>query len=125
MRLFEVDQGSARDVLAVMQGLADRKGQASELPFPVVMNILRPFGLGISTPDGLVALKNAVDPNGDVIKDVTDNGTVVLAKPNLQEKRIQPEYNIKYPVTKCTDISIVDGNTLCFHQGEDCIVKFA
>jgi hypothetical protein len=42
------------------------------------MNILRPFGLGISTPDGLVALKNAVDPNGDVIKDVTDNGTVVL-----------------------------------------------
>jgi hypothetical protein len=78
MRLFEVDQGSARDVLAVMQGLADRKGQASELPFPVVMNILRPFGLGISTPDALVALKNAVDPNGDVIKDVTDNGTVVL-----------------------------------------------
>jgi hypothetical protein len=61
-----------------MQGLADRKGQASELPFPVVLNILRPFGLGISTPDGLIALKNAVDPNGDVIKDITDNGTVVL-----------------------------------------------
>jgi hypothetical protein len=78
MRLFEVDQGSARDALAVMQGLADRKGQASELPFPVVMNILRPFGLGISTPDGLIALKNAVDPTGDVIKDVSDNGTVVL-----------------------------------------------
>ena len=56
---------------------------------------------------------------------VSDRGTVVLAKPNLQEKRLQPEYNIKYPVTKCTDITIIDGNTLCFHQGEDCIVKFA
>jgi hypothetical protein len=78
MRLFEVDLGSARDVLAVLQGLANREGQASELPFPVVMNVLRPFGLGISTPDGLIALKNQVDPGGDVISDILDNGTVVL-----------------------------------------------
>ena len=78
MRLFEVDQGSARDVLAVLQGLANKEGQASELPFPVVMNVLRPFGLGISTPDGLIALKNNVDPTGDVIQDILDNGTVVL-----------------------------------------------
>lgn len=53
---------------------------------------------------------------------MSDSGTVILAKPNLQEKRLQPEYNIKYPVTKCTDITIIDGNTLCFHQGEDCFV---
>jgi hypothetical protein len=53
---------------------------------------------------------------------MSDSGTIVLAKPNLQEKRIQPDYNIKYPVTKYTDISIVDGNTLCFHKGEDCFV---
>jgi len=78
MRLFEVDQGSVRDVLAVMQGLADKEGQTSELPFPVVMNILKPFGLGISTPDGLIALKNAVDPSGDVIQDISDDGTVTL-----------------------------------------------
>jgi hypothetical protein len=78
MRLFEVDLGSARDVLAVMQGLADKQGQSSELPFPVVMNILKPFGLGISTPDGLRALKNSVDSQGDVIKDVADDGTVTL-----------------------------------------------
>ena len=79
MRLFEVDQGSARDVLAVLQGLANKQGQSSELPFPVVMNMLRPFGLGISTPDGLIALKNEVDPTGDVIQDILDNGTVVLS----------------------------------------------
>ena len=79
MRLFEVDQGSARDVLAVLQGLADKEGQTSELPFPVVLNILRPFSLGISTPDGLIALKNSVDPQGDVF-DVSDDGkgTVIL-----------------------------------------------
>lgn len=78
MRLFEVDLGSARDVLAVMQGLADKEGQESKLPFPVVLNILKPFGLGISTPDALIALKNSVDPNGDVIKDVSDDGTITL-----------------------------------------------
>lgn len=78
MRLFEVDLGSARDVLAVMQGLADKNQKASQLPFPVVMNVLRPFGLGISTPDALIALKNAVDPNGDVIKDIDDKGNITL-----------------------------------------------
>lgn len=78
MRLFEVDLGSARDVLAVLQGLANKEGQSSELPFPVVMNMLKPFGLGISSPDGLVALKNKVDPAGDVIQDVLDNGTIIL-----------------------------------------------
>lgn len=89
MRLFEVDLGSARDVLAVFQGLANKEGQASELPFPVVMNILRPFALGISTPDGLIALKNEVDPAGDVIKDILDNGTVVLKtnkESNVQDR---------------------------------------
>jgi len=78
MRLFEVDLGSARDVLAVLQGQANKSNKPSTLPFPVVMNILKPYGLGISTPDGLIALKNAVDPAGDVISDVLDDGTLLL-----------------------------------------------
>lgn len=78
MRLLEVDLGSARDVLAVLQGQANRSGQSSTLPFAAVMKLIRPFGLGISTPDGLIALKNAVDPAGDVIEDVLDNGSVIL-----------------------------------------------
>ncbi len=78
MRLFEVDLGSARDVLAVLQGQANRAGQASTLPFATVMNLIKPFGLGISTPDGLIALKNKVDPAGDVIGDILDDGSVVL-----------------------------------------------
>ena len=78
MRLYEIDLGSARDVLAVIKGEADRLGQPSTLPFTAVMQILKKMNLGINTPDGLIALKNAVDPNGDVIKNVDDNGTVTL-----------------------------------------------
>ena len=90
MRLYEVDQGSARDVLAVLQGLANKAGQPSELPWATVQRILQPFALGISTPDGLIALKNAVDPAGDVIQDITDDGTIILntlvQDPNAEQK---------------------------------------
>ena len=78
MRLFEVDLGSARDVLAVLQGQANREHQSSILPFPTVMKLLQPYGLGINTPDGLIALKNEVDPAGDVIQDIDDQGNVTL-----------------------------------------------
>lgn len=50
-------------------------------------------------------------------------GTVLLFKPNLNDKCIHAEYDIKYPVTKCTDITIVDDTTLCFHHGKNSIVK--
>jgi hypothetical protein len=100
MRLFEVDQGSARDVLAVLQGLANKNDQTSELPFAVVMQYLKPFGLGIGTPDGLIALKNAVDPGGDVIQDVLDNGTVVLNTHN--KSQLQPD-QIKQPTGATVD----------------------
>jgi hypothetical protein len=93
MRLYEVDLGSARDILAVLQGQADRAGQSSTLPFAVVMKLIRPFGFGISTPDGLIALKNKVDPAGDVIADILDNGSVILntkqSNPN-QDQAQQP-----------------------------------
>lgn len=90
MRLFEVDLGSARDVLAVLQGQANREQQSSTLPFPVVMKLLQPYGLGINTPDGLIALKNEVDPAGDVIQDIDDQGNVILntgeANPNQPQE---------------------------------------
>jgi hypothetical protein len=101
MRLFEVDQGSARDVLAVLQGLANKEQQASELPFPVVMNVLKPFGLGISSPDGLIALKNEVDPAGDVF-DISDDGkgTVIL---NTKVKDQKQQQAMKKPVGPSVD----------------------
>ena len=60
-------------------------------------------------------------------------GKTVLTKPNLEEQRLQLVFNIKYPVTEYTDISIIDGKTLCFHTpiksknktiNEEYIVKF-
>jgi hypothetical protein len=58
------------------------------------MNLLKSFDLGISTPDGLIALKNAVDPAGDVISDILDNGTVILKtkadNPNKDQASKQP-----------------------------------
>ena len=91
MRLFEVDLGSARDVLAVLQGQANRAGQSSTLPFATVMKLIQPFGLGISSPDGLIALKNNIDPAGDVIADVLDNGSILLNtdKPNPNQDPAQ------------------------------------
>jgi hypothetical protein len=95
MRLFEVDQGSAREVLAVLQGLANKDGNTSEIPFKAVLNIIRPFALGIATPDGLIALKNNIDPQGDVIQDIKDDGTIILktdvADPNGQEEPVAPQ----------------------------------
>ena len=90
MRLFEVDLGSAREVLAVLQGLTNRGSDNSEIPFPTVMHILRPFALGINTPDGLIALKNEVDPAGDVIKYILDNGTVVLRSKSDKNDQDRP-----------------------------------
>jgi len=90
MRLFEVDQGSAREVLAVLQGLANMDGQTSEIPFKAVLNIIRPFALGIATPDGLIALKNNIDPQGDVIQDIKDDGTVIL-KTTTQDPNAEPQ----------------------------------
>lgn len=91
MRLFEVDLGSARDVLAVLQGLADRSDQPTSIPFASVMKLIQPFGLGINTPDGLIALKDRIDPAGDVISNILDNGTVVLrtAAPNPDDKQAE------------------------------------
>lgn len=86
MRLFEVDIGSARDVLAVLQGQSDKIGSSATIPFPAVLKLLRPFALGINTPDGLIALKNKVDPAGDVIADILDTGAIVL---NTKEKNPQ------------------------------------
>jgi len=90
MRLFEVDQGSAREVLSVLQGLANKDGQTSEIPFKAVLNILRPFALGIATPDGLIALKNNIDPEGDVIQDIKDDGTIIL-KTNTEDPNAKPQ----------------------------------
>jgi hypothetical protein len=79
LREFASDQGSALDVLRVLKGLANKDGQPSTLPFPNVMKTLSPFGLGISTPDGLIKWANDVDPNGNTLSiSQDDSGNIIL-----------------------------------------------
>jgi len=87
MKLFEVDLGSVRTVLAVIQRQASKPGSSGEVPYAVVMRIADQFdlplgGLNSDRQQMMVALKNAVDPGGDVIKDIKPDGTLVLNKPN-------------------------------------------
>lgn len=88
MRLFEVaSPDSARTILAVIQGLADRNDIPSELPFAAFKNYIKGDEMGIGTPKALIAFKNQVDPTSDVISDIKDDGkgnvTVIL---NTQTK---------------------------------------
>ena len=87
MRLFEVDTGSVRTALAVLQGQLNRDPDPNKeefrVPFDTVLNLIKPFHLGISTPDGLLGLKNSSDPAGDVIKDIetdADGRSFVIIK---------------------------------------------
>jgi len=87
MRLFEVDVGSVRTVLTVLQRQASKPGAIGEVPYAVVMRIADQFdlplgGLQSDRQQMMIALKNAVDPAGDVIKDIKPDGTLVLNKPN-------------------------------------------
>lgn len=83
MRLFEIDLGGARDILALLTGLADKNSKTSEVPFPVVKNLFKSFGYpigdgGIRSKEALIKIKGEVDPLGKVIKDVTDNASIIL-----------------------------------------------
>lgn len=87
MRLFEVDVGSVRTVLSVLQGQSKKPGFTGEVPYAVVLNLVKPFdlplgGLNSDRQQIMIALKNSVDPAGDVIKDIKPDGTLVLNKPN-------------------------------------------
>ncbi len=91
MRLLEVlDIGSFRSVLAVKQGEANKRGIPLEIPFAALQSYLEP--LGINSPDALIAVKNKIDPTGDVISDVLQNGTVILnTKVPSDEQDAQPK----------------------------------
>jgi hypothetical protein len=84
MRLYELDYGSARDVLQILKGLADKSGSSSELPFNSIKGIFKSFDypIGNGGPESkelLLKIKNLIDPTGTIIADVTDKAAIVLA----------------------------------------------
>lgn len=80
MRLFEIDSSYypdfARTWLSVLQGQADKQGKSSEIQFDVIKNAMG--NLGITTPDALIRLKDIIDPAGDTIARIENDGTVIL-----------------------------------------------
>jgi hypothetical protein len=79
MRLFEVDQGSALEILRVLKGLANKDGQPSTIPWPAVQKTLAGLDLGISNPDALIKLANDTDPSGNIFSvSKDDQGNIVL-----------------------------------------------
>lgn len=98
MRLFELDLGSARGILRLLQRKAnapgsDGRGKPLTIPFPAMIQMLNQYDLGINTPDGLRKWAEAVDAPGAVIDKVLDDGSVIIkttvANPN-QDQAPQP-----------------------------------
>jgi len=83
MRFFEIDLGSARSVLKVLQDLANEQGRDSELPFGLVQHAFSDFdyAIGNGGPESQKALQaifKDIDPQGKVVAEVTPDGTVIL-----------------------------------------------
>lgn len=89
MKLFELDIGSTKSILSVLQGRSSKEGSSGVLPYNAVMNLFKQFDLPLGGPNSdkqkiMTALKNAIDPAGDVIKTINPDGSLVLNQPNDQ-----------------------------------------
>ena len=100
MKLFEVDLGSARNVLRILQSKANQpgsagRGQSLTVPFSAMINMLDQYDLGISTPDGIRKWAEAVDAAGTVIDNVLDDGSVIIktAATNPNKDQVKPTSN--------------------------------
>jgi hypothetical protein len=83
MKLFEVDLGSASDVLRILQSNANQPGSAGTgksltVPFSAMINLLDQFDLGISTIDGIRKWVETVPGAKAVIDSVLDDGSVIV-----------------------------------------------
>lgn len=89
MKLFELDIGSTKSVLSILQGRSSKENSSGVIPYNTVMNLFKQFDLPLGGPNSdkqqiMTALKNKIDPSGDVIKDVNPDGSLVLNQPNDQ-----------------------------------------
>ena len=83
MKLFELDLGSARNVLSILQNKANEPGSAGigqslTVPFSAMVNMLDRYDLGISTPDGIRKWVETVPGAKAVIDSVLDDGSVIV-----------------------------------------------
>lgn len=83
MKLFELDLGSARNVLSILQNKANEPGSAGTgrsltVPFSAMINMLDQHDLGISTIDGIRKWVELVPGAKAVIDRVLDDGSVIV-----------------------------------------------
>lgn len=81
MRLFEVAGSQFQDdlanVLKNMQGRANDTRTTSVVSWPALNNLMMAFDYGEINKDIMDKIQSQVDPAGDLIQDVTDQGVVL------------------------------------------------
>ena len=103
MRLFEIAGTQFQDdlvnLLTVMQGRANSKKTQSVIPWPAINNMLKMQGYGEINQDMLSKIQDQVDPNGDLIQNITDSGIVLKTDKEAPEEPT----NIDMPEPKSLD----------------------
>lgn len=100
MKLFELDIGSTKSVLSILQGRSAEKNDSGKVSYEAIMDLFKQFDLPLGGPNSdkqaiLTALKNAIDPAGDIIQSINPpdaefpNGSMTLDTPD--NNPTQPE----------------------------------
>lgn len=93
MRLFEFapvsDTGAIMPILAILRDLGTKQGSRGEVSYDQFLKMIEPLDLPLGDPETtdperiITAIKNAIDPTGDVIKDYNpETKSIVLNQPN-------------------------------------------
>jgi len=81
MRLFELAghqfQDDLANVLKVMQGRANDQHTTSVVSWPAINQMMKGQGWSDITQDMLIKIKDQIDPNQELIQNVTDQGIVL------------------------------------------------
>lgn len=92
MRLFELfgDNDDAAAVLRVLQGIAKKNPSMKEIPFPVLINMMRDFNLPLGSPEDfpkyLEQLKKSNKNLDRIIGEITPTGVTLKTEPEQAQK---------------------------------------
>jgi len=95
MRLYEVAGNQFQDdlanVLKNMQGRANDSRTTSVVSWPALNNLMVSFGYGDISKDMLDKVKSQVDPTGDLIQDITDQGVILKTDMSTPDQTQTPD----------------------------------
>lgn len=90
MRLYELAGHQFQDdiatLLRAMQGNADDNRTQSVILWPAINNMMRAQGYGDVGQDMMEKIQDQIDPNGELIQDITDKGIVLKTKISSPEQ---------------------------------------